>query len=151
MLGRARVTKRLLVAAGVAAAVPDIDAIGRPFHAGDVALLGGHRAVTHSVFFAIGVGVLAALLAARHRTRRDRWLIGVFFALVVLSHGVLDAFTPYGEGIAFFAPLSMTRWKAAWQPFSGLIPEVLVLWLPALLVYRLWFPPRRIQSSRPVG
>jgi membrane-bound metal-dependent hydrolase YbcI (DUF457 family) len=122
----------------IAAAAPDIDAIGRPFGHGDLALFGGHRAVTHSIFTAVLLGVVALLVVPSHASHADRLRIAVFVAAVVAAHGVLDAFTIYGEGVAFFAPLSMHRWKSAWQPFGGLWSEVLTLWIPALLMYRLW-------------
>jgi len=40
------------------------------------------------------------------------------------------------------APFTMTRWKAPWLVFDGLLPEILLLWLPALLLYQLWLRPR---------
>ena len=133
----------------VAAAAPDIDAIGRPFGHGDVAIFGGHRAVTHSVFAALLLAAVALVLVPRRAPPRDRLRVALFVACTVASHGVLDAFTTYGDGVAFFAPLSMHRWKSAWQPFGGLWSEALVLWIPAALMYRLWLQqyvarPRRL-------
>jgi hypothetical protein len=28
-------------------------------------------------------------------------------------------------------------WKSPWQPFSGLLPEIVLLWFPAFLLYRV--------------
>jgi membrane-bound metal-dependent hydrolase YbcI (DUF457 family) len=66
---------------------------------------------------------------------------------VILSHGVLDTFTTYGEGVAFFAPVSTERWTAPWHPFTGLLAEVVVIWLPAWLVYRFWLRSRMSAAS----
>lgn len=141
-------TDRILATAGIVAALIDVDAIGRPFHLGDIAWLGGHRAVTHSVFLAIAFGVVAVLWRARHDSRKIAVATGVYFGPVLLSHGVLDAFTTYGEGVAFFAPLSMTRWKSSWQPFSGILPEMLLLWMPAYVVHRFHRKRRSAVRSR---
>jgi hypothetical protein len=62
---------------------------------------------------------------------------------------VLDAFTTYGEGVALLAPVSMYRWKAAWQPFSDLWSEVVILWIPAVLMYCLWLRAQCAMSGNP--
>ena len=61
----------------------------------------------------------------------------MFAVLAIASHGVLDALTSYGEGVAFLAPFVSNRWKFEWQPFHRILPEVVLLWVPAIL-YRLW-------------
>ena len=124
------------------AALPDVDAIGRPFGHGDIAALGGHRAVTHSVFFALAVAAVIALVTTRHEFESSRWRIGAYAAAVVLSHGLLDAFTTYGAGVAFLAPVSPQRWKSPWHPFTDLTSEVVLIWLPAVLMYLLWLRAR---------
>lgn len=142
VLGTRVVSRRLVAVAAVAAAVPDLDAIGRPFGRGDIAFLGGHRATTHSLLFALCVALAAAIASRRATTSGTRLLIACYVALVVASHGFLDALATYGEGVAFFAPLSAQRWKFGWQPFSGLLPEILALWFPAAVVFVLWLKPR---------
>lgn len=122
--------------AGIASAVLlDLDAIGRPFGGGDIAWLGGHRALTHSLPFALTVGgVLALMLSRPLRGVLSTGRLWVFFALAMASHGVLDAMSDYGAGVAFFAPLVAARWKLAWQPFDGILPEVLGIWVPGFLL-----------------
>jgi len=142
LLGAGLVSRRLLGITAIAAALPDIDAIGRPLGHGDIAALGGHRGVTHSVCFALAAAAAIAFVASREESKRNRWRIGAYVAAVVLSHGVLDAFTTYGEGVALFAPLSPLRWKSAWQPFGGLLSELVAIWLPALLMYQFWLRAR---------
>lgn len=57
----------------------------------------------------------------------------LYFALVIASHGLLDSMSSYGDPVALLAPFSWLRYKPSWMPFRGLISEMVVLWLPALL------------------
>jgi inner membrane protein len=76
-------------------------------------------------------------------------LVGFFFT-VTASHGVLDAMTDKGYGIAFFLPFDSTRYFLPWRPIyaspmrisrffsqAGLeivAGEVLWIWAPLTLV-----------------
>ena len=140
-------TPRVIGLTAAAAAAPDLDAIGRPFGYADVGFLGGHRALTHSVFAALVVGAIALAFVARTTVPRDGVRIALFVFCVVASHGLLDAFTTYGDGVAIFAPFSWYRWKSPWQPFGGLWSEMLALWVPAALMYVLWLKPRLNRPS----
>lgn len=147
MLGARVVSARLVVVTALVAAAPDLDAIGRPFGRGDLALLGGHRAVTHSVFFA-ALAAAAIALSQRKQAPSRQLRIGLYAAVVVVSHGLLDALSSYGEGVAFFAPFWAYRFKFAWQPFTSILAEVIALWVPAALVFQLWLKRRtRILSD----
>lgn len=80
----------------------------------------GHRGFTHSIMFAILVGMVASRLAAPNFlfwTSRY-WMSALYFFLVTMSHGFLDAFTDGGLGIAFFAPFDSTRYFFPWRPIS---------------------------------
>jgi inner membrane protein len=132
-------TRRLYVAAACGAVLLDIDAIGRPFGLGDLAILGGHRALTHSLLFAALVSLAIVTAMYRGADGEGRRLrIFACFALALALHGVLDAFTTYGEGVMFFAPFSTARYRSPCQPLRGLLPEVVGVWLPmlALIVYK---------------
>ena len=135
---------RPIVLTGVACAVLlDIDAAGRPFGLGDISWLGGHRALTHSIAFAVVVGLGLTFLWRRRLlapTLKQR--AAVFLILAMVAHGVFDAFTGYGEGVTFFAPFSWHRYAAAWEPFAGLWEEVFIVWLPA------WFVVRHLNRTR---
>ncbi len=133
------------------AMLPDIDVVsfkfGVPYES-----MWGHRGITHSLFFAAFVGCLAA---ARFKPdwRRDGWRLALFFFVATASHGVLDAFTNGGRGVAFFAPFDRTRYFFPWTPIqvspigarfflSGRGLEVLAselrwIWLPALVLSAL--------------
>lgn len=97
---------------------PDLDmlgfAIGVPYeHAW------GHRGFTHSLAFAMGLSILVVHAMFRDcGAPRQRMLLLVHFFLVTASHGVLDAMTNGGLGIAFFAPFDRTRYFLPWRPIE---------------------------------
>ena len=152
-----RVPRRFWWLAAGAGVVPDLDALGRPFGAGDLAWLGGHRAFSHSLVFASLFAVALAFVVARAMRRDDDqpecasagrlWLT---FALATASHGLLDMLAAYGEGVTLLAPMSWTRFSAPWHPLDpaaaarghngpaqlvhGLLNEAAWVWLPALAV-----------------
>ena len=72
----------------------------------------GHRGASHSLVFAVLVGVVAALFVPR----RGRLRTGIVVALVVASHPVLDAMTDGGLGVALFWPFSEARIFLPWRP-----------------------------------
>jgi inner membrane protein len=84
------------------AVLPDADVIGFRFgiRYGD---FWGHRGFTHSLFFAVLVATVVVLLWFRHGvpglSRAAAW---AFFFLATASHGLLDAMTDGGLGVAFF-------------------------------------------------
>lgn len=146
-LGRAS-GARLALAAATCAAAPDLDVVsiwlGVPW-----GYVLGHRGITHSLpFAALLAGVIAVTsFRARGRGGLEVWL--VLFAATA-SHGVLDAMTDGGTGIAFFAPFDDGRYFLPWRPIpvspigvsrflstrgaAILRAEALLIWLPALLL-----------------
>lgn len=138
--------------------LPDLDVItfrlGIPYRH-----MFGHRGFTHSLPFALIISVLVVLLAFRTVPRFSGrwWLLAGYFFAVTASHGVLDAMTDGGYGIAFFSPFSNTRLFLPWRPlevapigvrgffsrwgWDVLMSEVLYIWLPVTLllviVYRV--------------
>ena len=132
-----RVPRRLAVAAVVLSILPDADIItfqfGIPYGSAF-----GHRGFTHSIFFAA-----VASLAATRILRGDRRAFAFLFACAV-SHGILDAMTDGGGGIAFFSPFSNHRYFLPWRPIrvspigaidtSVLLSELRWVWLPAAAI-----------------
>jgi len=118
---RQRLSLRFWVWTAICAVLPDIDVIGFslgiPY--GDML---GHRGLTHSIPFAGVVG----LVAARSCVTSDSlgvgsWRLGVlwvYFAAITASHGLLDALTNGGRGIAFLAPFSNHRFFFPWRPIQ---------------------------------
>jgi membrane-bound metal-dependent hydrolase YbcI (DUF457 family) len=76
----------------------DLDAIGRPFGSGDVAWLGGHRALTHSLTFAAALAIAGVAGACRGPQWQGRRLgAWAYLALAFALHGALDALTTYAR------------------------------------------------------
>jgi len=74
------------------------------------ASLFGHRGFTHSLLFA---GIIAVVVAAPFWDRRKLGESIQTLACVLvatMSHGILDALTNGGLGVAFFAPFDDTRY-----------------------------------------
>jgi inner membrane protein len=131
--------------------LPDADVVafrlGIPYHAPL-----GHRGASHSLIAAVLCGLVVGLVA-----RRTAW--GILAALVVASHGLLDAMTDGGLGVAFCWPFSSRREFLPWRPIpvaplgarffgpAGLGVAVVeaILFLP-VFAYALW--PRRPVRAR---
>jgi inner membrane protein len=80
----------------------------------------GHRGFFHSPFFGLVSGIAVVLLFFRDvRFRSRQWLfLATYFALVTASHGLLDAFTDGGLGIALLAPFDFRRCFFPWTPIA---------------------------------
>jgi len=136
--------------AAVCAALPDIDVLG--FKMGisyhDV---WGHRGMTHSIAFALLIGVLVAFVLCKGKVKASPFIrYALVLFLATLSHGIFDAMTSGGLGIAFFAPFDETRYFLPWRPiqvsplsiqaFLGewgwrvIKSEFFYLWIPSLLI-----------------
>jgi inner membrane protein len=100
--------------------LPDLDVIGFAFGVPYGAPI-GHRGASHSLAVAALVGLAAAAVAyvssapGGDRGRRAMRL-GVYVGCVVASHGVLDAMTDGGKGVALLWPLSARRFFFVWRP-----------------------------------
>src|SRR5262249_27665646 len=73
----------------------------------------GHRGASHSLFMALAIGLVAALLA-----RRVGWPMlrtGIAVTVAVASHGILDALGAGGRGIPLLWPFSATRFHSPWR------------------------------------
>lgn len=150
--------RRLWAVAATCGALPDIDILGWALHVPNNSVV-GHRALTHSLIFAIVVGALAAWSAFRGPAWvAERGRLWLAFALAMATHGVLDAMTTYSLGIEFFAPFSDRRYRFPWQPLTdpavglsaALRNELLWALLPACCVGLAAFLVRRMpfRSSR---
>jgi inner membrane protein len=116
--------RKALAAGAVLAVAPDLDLaayyLGVPYGAPL-----GHRGLSHSLVFAAGLGGVAA--AAYSRTVRipdparspGRGILWLYFFLCAASHGVLDALTDGGRGVAFLAPFDDTRYFLPFRPIRA--------------------------------
>ncbi len=144
-LAPATATRRYWIAGMLCAVLPDVDAIGRPFGQGDLEFLGGHRALTHGLLFALALGTAGAWLVFRHSPANGSLKrVALYLVLATASHGFLDMFASYGDGVAVLFPFSVTRYSAPWQPLRG-FNEVWWIWLPAIAVV---IGARRLRRTR---
>jgi inner membrane protein len=114
-LGRNLISNRLLAAACIGAMLPDADVVG--FRLGIEYASGlGHRGASHSLLFALCVGLMAMLFSKQLHTSRATAFIVV--ALCTLSHATLDAMTSGGHGVAIAWPLNEQRYFLPWRPIK---------------------------------
>jgi inner membrane protein len=148
-----RYAPRLLLLVGFGASVlPDLDLLGLDLGIPYEHLL-GHRGFSHSICFALLLGVGAALLYRKLQTSLSAAFAVVFISCA--SHGLLDALTSGGLGVAFLSPFSNHRYFFPWRPIAVspldvdrflsdwglrvLRSEVLCVWLPCALLAGLGF------------
>lgn len=145
-------TRRLLLVGAFCSIVPDLDVIGFSFgiRYGD---LWGHRGMSHSLLFAGLLSLVIVTLGYRQNSSAEQVGIGIYLFLCTASHGVLDALTDGGLGVAFFAPFDPTRYFFPVRPvavspigvadfFNGhavriLASEVTWIWFPTISLFLL--------------
>ena len=147
---------------GVACSVlPDLDVLGFRVGVPDGHLL-GHGGLSHSIAFAVSLSASLAWLLPIAAQPSPAWRLQAFgfLCLSTLSHGMLDALTNGGLGVAFFAPFDHRRYFFPWRPirvspisvsafFSAtgrrvLQSEVQWVWLPAASLAAVTLLVRRI-------
>ena len=155
---------RFWVLSVLCAVLPDADVIGFSF--GLRGSMFGHRGFSHSLLFALLLALAVVCLAFRQRRAFSQgwWSLLCYFFLVTASHGLLDALTDGGSGVAFFAPFDATRYFFPWRPIEvspisldrffsprGLEvikSEVVWIWIPAILLVAAAWLYRRLRASR---
>ena len=159
-LGPSRVPTALAMVGCAASVLPDIDSLGfaagvpygHPF---------GHRGFTHSLFFATAVALVCLPFA--RRLGASPFLTFAFVFVSIASHGLLDAMTSGGLGVAFWSPFSNERFFLPWRPIlvspigvgpflssrglRVLASELLWIWAPCGIVALLGSTFRRIAGS----
>lgn len=158
------VPKRVWVTGIVCAVLPDIDVIGfrLGIHYGD---FWGHRGFTHSIAFAVLLSTALLVTVFRERIPGlSRFALWFYLFLVTASHGVLDAMTDGGLGVAFFSPFDNHRYFFPWTPirvspigvsrfFSGrglvvLQSEFVWIWLPTIVLVATAVVIRKLFESK---
>jgi len=141
---------RLAVVGALCAAAPDLDVVGLWLGVPWGHAL-GHRGITHSLAFAAALAAVAVLTLFRGPAGRGRrGVLWLALFLATASHGVLDAMTDGGSGVAFFAPFDNARHFFSWRPIPVspigvssfftrrgldiLEAEAFVIWLPAAAI-----------------
>ncbi|WP_339486713.1 metal-dependent hydrolase [Pseudomonas sp. EL_65y_Pfl2_R95] len=104
---------RVLVLAIFLAIAPDADVIafqlGIPYGSD-----WGHRGFTHSLFFAAAVAAVCTLVCKALNSKPLVVFAMCFTACA--SHGVLDAITNGGQGVAFYWPFNSERFFLPFRP-----------------------------------
>ena len=143
--------KRLWVLSTVCAVLPDADVIG--YRLGiPYSHFFGHRGFFHSICFAFLVGLATALIffGKEGYFSKKWWYWWLYFSLLTTSHGILDAFTNGGLGIALLSPFDNERyffWKTpilvspigaraffTKRGLAVLVNEFRWVWIPALIL-----------------
>ena len=157
---RGPVPARFWVLAMACAVLPDADVVAFGFGIPYGSMF-GHRGITHSLAFALLVGVVVT--AVFFRGAPNRAALAAFFSLATASHAALDALTNGGLGVALFAPFSGRRYFFPFRPvevspvgvgaffsewgLAVILSELLWVWLPAGLCVGLVLIFRR--KSKP--
>lgn len=128
--------------------LPDLDVIGFKLGIKYEDFL-GHRGFFHSLFLGCIVGLLVSSVFFREeRFFSKAWIrLTLYFSALTATHGLLDAFTSGGLGIALLSPFDDTRYFFPWTPIKVspinvhrflnhrgiaiLKTEALWIWLPA--------------------
>ena len=152
---RPGVPRRLFWLGALGAMAPDLDVIGFALGVPYAHPL-GHRGLWHSVPFAALAAACLTALAFPHAlpslSRRRAWL---YLFLAIASHGLLDAATDGGLGVALLSPFTNARFFLPFRPIAvsplgisafftargiGVIEsELLWVWLPfTALGLALW-------------
>jgi len=141
-------------------ALPDVDVIGFKFGIPYEDMM-GHRGITHSLLFAVLLSGFVARIMS-HKGNVSFKTIWGYFSLCMVSHGILDAFTNGGHGIAFFAPCSNERYFFPFHPievstlslrrfFQGqgievIKSELIWVWLPMMLIFTVGYLKSRTKN-----
>ena len=116
---RAVPKKRFALLLSTAAVLPDVDLVS--FHFGiSYSHSLGHRGFSHSLLFAVAVGLIAGLsFGLWHRLDQNAIASVVGLStLAVVSHGVLDAATSGGLGVGFLLPFNDSRFFLPFRPIA---------------------------------
>lgn len=114
-----RPPRRFWLLAIIAAALPDLDVAG--FYLGvPYASTFGHRGFFHSLSFALLLGLTLALLFMRKQSASMPVRIGygLLLTLIAASHGIADAFTNGGLGVALLSPFDQHRYFFETTPIA---------------------------------
>jgi inner membrane protein len=144
--------------------IPDLDVIGFYFGIQYSDLL-GHRGMTHSIFFAGLLSLALTTLCYRQKSSAEQAGIGVYLFLCTASHGVLDALTDGGLGVAFFSPFDASRHFFTARPvavspigisafftedaFRVMVSEVRWIWLPTIAGFLMVRGLQRLRPPQP--
>jgi inner membrane protein len=145
-----QIPARTWVLGAICSVFPDLDVIG--FKLGiRYADFWGHRGITHSLVFAALLATVAIVIWFRERIPSiTRLYLCTYLFIATASHGVFDAMTDGGLGVAFFSPFDNRRYFFPWRPIrvspigigrffsercvAVIQSEFIWIWIPAVLL-----------------
>lgn len=146
-----RQSKGVLLTGAILTIIPDFDVVGFWLGIPYEHVL-GHRGITHSLFFSVIFSGLVSWFITQP-SKVYSFQIWFYLFLCMASHGVLDALTNGGHGIAFFAPFLNERYFFPFTPvevstlnishfFQGqgisvIKSELLWIWIPCIIFFSL--------------
>ena len=157
-VGPVRISREVALMGAALAILPDADVFGLAMGVqyGDE---WGHRGATHSLVFA---AIVAGLLSAIWKPARSFGAF-LFLTFATASHGLLDAFTDGGLGIALLWPFDLERYFAPITPIrvspigagflsmrglETLLSEIKWIWLPCAVFALAVLGVRRAARAR---
>jgi inner membrane protein len=108
--------KKIMLWCCISSMIPDADVIGFYINISYESLF-GHRGFSHSLFFALMWAFFIKKTVFKSTPIRDKTGITILVLLFLstASHGVLDACTTGGKGVAFLSPFSNHRYFFPWR------------------------------------
>ena len=125
----------------------------------------GHRGLSHSIFFALVFTYLFTWILRRFEVIKPQYftITFIYFFICMGTHGILDAMTTGGKGVAFFAPFYNERMFWPWRviqvsPIGAghffskwgvavIKSEAFWIGIPSLIIYVLGFVFRKFRST----
>lgn len=147
--------KKLLLLSVILSILPDADVLTFYFNV-PYDSFWGHRGFFHSLFFGFLISGFFTYLFFKKdnlRLKNKMAVWGLLFA-VIASHGIFDAMTNGGYGIALFSPFTNQRFFLPWTPIevspiglSRFLSErgAIVLWSE---IKWIWFPLAGLLGAR---
>jgi len=132
--------------------LPDADVIGYRWLYIPSYHFFGHRGFFHSPVFAALLSLFIVCIFYRKEEifSNQWWKYVLYFFILSASHGLLDAMTNGGQGIALLSPLNNNRYFLPWTPIevspltikrflsprglTVLISELIWIWVPCFLI-----------------
>ncbi|NVO31127.1 metal-dependent hydrolase [Hymenobacter lapidiphilus] len=103
--------------AAACAFLPDADVVGFKLHIAYDSLW-GHRGLSHSLVAAVVVASVVVVLVGGRAGAPPRGRLWALLFLATASHGVLDAMTTGGLGVAFLSPFDAERHFFGFRPIA---------------------------------
>ena len=145
-------TTKLVILSIACSLLPDADVVGYHWFYTPSYSFFGHRGFFHSPFFAALLSIFIVCIFYRKEVlfSKQWWKYVLYFFIVGASHGLLDAMTNGGNGIALLSPITNRRYFLPWTPIevsplsvnaflsrrgvSVLFSELIWIWMPLSLI-----------------